>query len=139
MKRRVHCGNGDPSLRAAEMTLDDYSQVTETFQANPEQLHRLWKGVDDASAAVWFTLEADAVRVLVAVADDIDAKEDAVAIHIDGHVPIRMDRLSRMDTVTKYATKFPSSRLPASVAVVVDDDDGEGTEVRISETVELVK
>ena len=139
VKRRVHCGNGDPSLRAAEMTLDDYSQVTETFQANPEQLHRLWKGVDDASAAVWFTLEADAVRVLVAVADDIDAKEDAVAIHIDGHVPIRMDRLSRMDTVTKYATKFPYSRLPASVAVVVDDDDGEGTEVRISETVELVK
>ena len=138
-RRRIRCGNGEPSHRAAELTLDDYSQVMEIFQANPELLHRLWKGVDDASAAAWFTQEADSVRVLVIVTDDVDAKEDAVAIGIDGQTPIRMDRLARTGLVTKYAAQFPSSGLPAAVAVTVDDDDGEGTEVKISETVELMK
>jgi hypothetical protein len=139
VKRRIYCGNGEPSLRTAEMTLDDYSQVTEIFQANPELLHRLWKGVDDVSAAVWFTLEADCVQVFVDVTDDIDAKDDSVSIRFDGHEPVRMDRLSRTGTVTKYAMHFPSSKLPAAVVVTVDDDDGEGLEVKISETVELVK
>ena len=138
-RRRIRCGNGEPSHRAAELTLDDYAQVTEIFQANPELLHRLWKGVDDASAAVWFTRETEFVHVFVVVTDDVDAKEDAVAIRINGQVPIHMDRLTRTGLVTKYAAQFPSARLPATVAVTVDDDDGEGMEVKISETVELLK
>ena len=138
-RRRIRCGNGEPSHRAAELTLDDYAQVTEIFQANPELLHRLWKGVDDASAAVWFTRETEFVHVFVVVTDDVDAKEDAVAIRINGQVPIHMDRLTRTGLVTKYAAQFPSARLPATVAGTVDDDDGEGMEVKISETVELLK
>ena len=138
-RRRVRCGKGEPSHRAAELTLDDYAQVTEIFQANPELLHRLWKGVNDVSAAVWFSLKDDAVIVDVAVTDDTDAQYDAAFVRIGKDEPLRMKRVSRQGVVTSYTMRFGPGKLPDMVSVTVDDDDGEGTEVRISESVNVLK
>lgn len=137
--RSIQCGRGEPSLRVAELTLDDYSQVTEIFQANPELMHRLWKGVNDVSAVVWFTLNDDSVVVNVAVTDDIDAQSDAAFVRIGKDAPLQMERMSHQGVTTTYTARFSSGRLPNMASVTVDDDDGEGTEVRISETVNVLK
>ena len=137
--RSIRCGRGEPSRRAAELTIDDYSQVTEIFQANPELMHRLWKGVNDVSAVVWFTLDDDSVVVNVAVTDDIDAQSDGAFVRIGKDAPLQMERMSRQGVTTTYSARFSSGRLPDMASVTVDDDDGEGTEVRISETVNVLK
>ena len=38
----------------ADMTLADYSQVHDLYEAQPTFQHRLWKGASDLSAKVWF-------------------------------------------------------------------------------------
>jgi len=137
VRRQVRTGIGKPSLRTPELLLNDYSQATEIFQANPELLHRLWKGTDDVSASVWFTHVENRIDVLVKVTDDADAQLDSAFVQVGNMNPIKMNRISRVGYATVYTASFSAALLPNTVAIVVEDDDGEGVDVRISETVRL--
>jgi len=60
--------------RPADFTLDRPEQVNDFYEANPAEIKRLWKGPRDQSAKVWLVREAEGLRLLVDVEDDVHAQ-----------------------------------------------------------------
>lgn len=63
------------------MTLADYSQVHDLYEAQPTFQHRLWKGASDLSAKVWF---GRGTRGPFSIADSFEL---GVEVRDDVHVP----------------------------------------------------
>lgn len=59
------------TTRRPDFVLDAHSQVTDYFQANPAEVHRLWKGPEDLSAKVWLGHDARGLDVRLDVTDDV--------------------------------------------------------------------
>ena len=129
-RRCLRCGE--------ELALTDYALVEEIYQANPDLRHRLWKGPSDLSARVTFRAEDGKLTARASVRDDVAAAGDRFLLTVDGHVA-ELVRAGRSGDETAYRGEVRVPALPATVRVVVEDDDGEGVDVRISDEVKVVK
>ena len=106
----------------ADITLADYSQVHDLYEAQPTFQHRLWKGPGDLSAKVWF-------------GRGTRGPEGISASHAIKAVTVTVERKGG---ITHYRMKLPLSLLKASwlsdfcqgfrFNVLVGDNDGEGPE-----------
>ena len=68
----------------------------------------------------------------------VAAAGERFLLTVDGHVA-ELVRAGRSGDETAYRGEVRVPALPATVRVVVEDDDGEGVDVRISDEVKVVK
>lgn len=64
----------DRSKFKPDFVLDAHAQVTDFFAANPAEIGRLWTGPGDLSAKVWLFEEAEGLRLIVEVEDDVHSQ-----------------------------------------------------------------
>ena len=133
---------GGPDGRPADLVLADKTAVIDLFEANPETVHRTWRGPEDLSAKAWLVREGDKVVVTLAVTDDAhvpcDGKgtgdrltvwmkagedefnEEAPLVSVDGTAAVYRVTLG---PVKGDAVRFN---------FLAQDDDGEGRDVRLT-------
>jgi hypothetical protein len=136
--RRVQAIPADTPGRAPDFVLDDYRNMNDYYKADPAQVARCWKGVDDLSAKVWLACADGALRVRVEVTDDVHAPGDAVEVEVQTAAGVVRKPLSapvRVGNVTRYACLFPLADLkitPQEVksgfgfSILLHEDDGQG-------------
>ena len=136
--RRMQAIPADAPGRAPDFVLDNYRDMNDYYKADPAQVARCWKGADDLSAKVWLACADGALRVRVAVTDDVHVSGDAVEIEVQTTAGVVRKPLSapvREGTVTRYDCTFPLADLkiaPPEVkkgfgfSILLHEDDGQG-------------
>ena len=111
-----------------DLLLDRYAQVHEEYPADPLTAHRTWKGKDDCSGTVLFTLTDGRPAIRISVVDEKDEPGDAVQVWRDGRDitgSLNLTRVRGGDNRTVYTAAWPD-REACRVNVRFIDDDGFG-------------
>lgn len=63
--------------RAPDFRLNRKEQVFSFHEAQPDMVHRLWKGADDLSAEIWIGISGETLRLRALVRDDIHRQPES--------------------------------------------------------------
>jgi len=108
-----------------DLLLDRYAQVHEEYPADPATAHRTWKGKDDCSGILLFSLKDGRPQVYVSVRDEKDTPGDAVQIWRDGKdvtASLNLRRTRHGDGRTTYEGVWPDTETCRLNVRFVDDD-----------------
>ena len=132
----IKVGRGDFASRGPDMFVGSKSQVFDIYQANPAEIHRMWRGPDDLSAEVWWEKTAVGVRARVAVTDDRFTEGDKVKLrYAEGEGP------AHEVVVSGFRREGPQAVADVEIACKTDDlrvnvelaeDDGEGPDATLT-------
>lgn len=79
----VVCGiiipSGEFDSRKADFVLDQRTQLTSLFPADPHKKHLLWTGPADLSAQVWIGIFGDDLKLRIRATDDIHSQPESGA------------------------------------------------------------
>lgn len=129
-------GDGDGGARPPDLRMSGIGFVRDLYEADPANVHRLWKGDADNSAKLWLWRAGGGLRVRAVVCDDVSAPGDGVTAFLcDGNGgarrAFRLGRVSRNGVFDVYEGALPAPAGVFGLDVRVDDDDGEGVESRL--------
>ena len=110
--------------------LDSAANVKDLYEANPAEVHRLWKGKADHSARLWFVPGKGGFTVRAVVQDDVGADGDFAELDVSakGMATRRFRLVPRQwkDRSCVYEQFVETDAREVGIELVIHDDDGEG-------------